>query len=213
MSRGQLLTNEMNQTSILYINLDRAADRIAEELKDLSLAAGDRRVIAAIDGRCTAGKTTLAEQISKRIPCTVFHMDDFFLRPEQRTPERLSEPGGNVDRERFISEIMTPLVNGDTLITLSAFDCKSLSLKGAKAVKPEKTVIIEGSYSCHPALWESADFHIFLTVDPDEQKKRIIARNGIQGYTAFREKWIPLEEVYFEAFEIQQRCEECFRLS
>lgn len=30
-----------------------------------------------------------------------FGLDDFFLRMEQRTPERLREVGGNVDYERF----------------------------------------------------------------------------------------------------------------
>ena len=33
-------------------------------------------------------------------------MDDFFLRPEQRRPERFAEPGGNVDRERFAAEVL-----------------------------------------------------------------------------------------------------------
>lgn len=35
--------------------------------------------------------------------------DDFFLRPEQRTPERLAEPGGNLDRERMKSEVIDRL--------------------------------------------------------------------------------------------------------
>ena len=38
-------------------------------------------------------------------------MDDFFLRPEQRTEERLKEVGGNVDRERFLEEVARPLTN------------------------------------------------------------------------------------------------------
>ena len=47
------------------------------------------RVIAAIDGRCGAGKSTLAAQLQAQLSCRVFHMDDFFLRPEQRTAARL----------------------------------------------------------------------------------------------------------------------------
>ena len=58
-------------------------------------------VIVAIDGKCTSGKTTLASQLAEIYDCNVFHMDDFFLRPEQRTPERFAEVGGNVDYERF----------------------------------------------------------------------------------------------------------------
>jgi len=60
------------------------------------LLASQERVIVAIDGRCGSGKTTLAALIAKEFDCSVFHMDDFFLPPGLRTPERLGEPGGNV---------------------------------------------------------------------------------------------------------------------
>ena len=59
------------------------------------------QVIVAIDGNCTAGKTTLAGKLAEIYDCNVLHMDDFFLRAEQRTPERYAEVGGNVDYERF----------------------------------------------------------------------------------------------------------------
>ncbi len=52
--------------------------------------------------------------------------------------------------------------------------------------------------------------HIFLTVQPTEQLRRIAIRNGQQGLKVFRERWIPLEERYFSAFSVQQRCELCF---
>ena len=55
-------------------------------------------VFVAIDGPCTSGKTTFAAMLNRRFGGNVLHMDDFFLRPEQRTPERFAEPGGNVDR-------------------------------------------------------------------------------------------------------------------
>ena len=66
------------------------------------LMAQKDQVIIAIDGNCTAGKTTLAGMLAEVYDCNVFHMDDFFLRPEQRTPERYAEIGGNVDYERFM---------------------------------------------------------------------------------------------------------------
>lgn len=45
-------------------------------------------VFVAIDGPCASGKTTLAALLQRRFDGNVLHMDDFFLRPEQRTPER-----------------------------------------------------------------------------------------------------------------------------
>ena len=67
-----------------------------------TLLAGEKpRIIAAIDGRCGSGKTTLAAWLMDQFDGNLFHMDDFYLRSEQRTPERLAETGGNVDYERF----------------------------------------------------------------------------------------------------------------
>ena len=66
----------MNET------LNQIRNRIDE------LMSQKERVIVAIDGNCTAGKTTLAGKLAERYDCNVIHMDDFFLRPEQRTPER-----------------------------------------------------------------------------------------------------------------------------
>ena len=37
-----------------------------------------RQIVIAIDGNCTAGKTTLAAVLEKEYDCNVFHMDDFF---------------------------------------------------------------------------------------------------------------------------------------
>ena len=68
--------------------------------------------VVAIDGRCASGKTTLAARLKQELRCSMFSLDDFFLRPEQRTPQRLAQPGGNVDYERFSQEILLPWRKG-----------------------------------------------------------------------------------------------------
>ena len=79
---------------------------VAEYVRDIK----DRdRVIVAVDGRCGSGKSTLADMLSARLDAPVVRMDHFFLRPEQRTKERLSVPGGNSDRERLIEEVLIPM--------------------------------------------------------------------------------------------------------
>jgi len=45
-------------------------------------------VLIAIDGPAASGKTTLAERLASRYGAAVLHMDDYFLQPHQRTPER-----------------------------------------------------------------------------------------------------------------------------
>ena len=51
---------------------------------------------------------------------------------------------------------------------------------------------------------------IFLTVDKEEQAERIKKRNGESGYINFKEKWIPLEEKYFSAFNVERCCDMVF---
>lgn len=43
-----------------------------------------RPVIIAIDGRCVAGKSTLALLLSEQPDTTIFHLDDFYLQGRQR---------------------------------------------------------------------------------------------------------------------------------
>ncbi len=170
-------------------------------------------VIVAIDGRCAAGKTTLANAIYKQfisvgITCAVFHMDDFFLRPEQRSADRLSMAGENVDHERFLLEVLYPLAQGKS-VTYRPFDCKTQTLGSPIFVPTSEIVIVEGSYSCHRNLSNYYDLRIFLDVEKEEQRARILSRNGA-GATIFFKKWIPLEETYFDQYHIRDLCELIF---
>ena len=165
--------------------------------------------MVAIDGRCASGKTTLAAQLQSALGCGVVHIDDFFLRPEQRTQERLDTPGENVDHERFLSEVLLPLSRGETA-QYRPFDCSSQTLGEPICLAPSPVVIVEGSYSCHPALWPYYGLHVFLTLSPEEQMRRIVARDGAEYAEVFRTKWIPLEERYFEAFPLADKCDHYF---
>lgn len=167
---------------------------------------GASPLLIAIDGRCAAGKTTLAAALQEAIHCNVIHMDDFYLRPGQRTEQRMREPGGNVDRERFLEEVMLPLSRGQRF-SYRKYDCRSMELSSPVRVEPGAVTVIEGSYSCHPALWDFYGLRIFLDVDEEEQLRRIRRRNGEQALAVFRDRWIPMEERYFETYRIQQCCD------
>lgn len=49
---------------------------------------------AAIDGRCGAGKTTLAELLRERTDCTVIHADSFFFAPSSAQRSDCPSPVG-----------------------------------------------------------------------------------------------------------------------
>lgn len=168
--------------------------------------AADPRLIMAIEGGSASGKTTLAAFLSQIYDCSVFHMDDFFLRPEQRTEERLSEPGGNVDRERFYREVLCPLKSGKE-VTFRRYNCRTQSLTDPVTVSAKAFNIVEGAYSVHPLLAGSYDLTVFLRVAPQVQRARIIKRNGPEMSRQFFNRWIPLEQRYFEALDPAGRCD------
>ena len=162
--------------------------------------------ILAIDGRCASGKTTLGKTLAAEWDATLFHMDDFYLQPHQRTEERLAEPGGNVDRERFLAEVLLPLTNGDP-VTYRRFNCVTLTFEAAEIIRPKSIAIVEGSYSCHPVLREYYSFRIFMDIAPEEQIRRIRLRDGSEAVERFRTIWIPLEEAYFTGCKVRESCD------
>lgn len=168
-------------------------------------------VIIAIDGRCAAGKTTLASKLKEALKAEVFHMDDFFLRPEQRTMERLSIPGENVDHERFEKEVLLPIKRGQNF-SYRPYSCRVQQLLEEVHVSLGAIHIIEGSYSCHPALTPYYDLKIFLDIDPATQIERIIKRNGESAAKVFRDKWIPLEEQYFAKCHVRESADMYFQI-
>ena len=164
------------------------------------------KLTLAIEGGSASGKSTLGKLLEDIYGCTVFHMDDFFLRPEQRTPERFKEIGGNVDYERFLSEVISPLCKGEEVV-FSKFDCSTMSLCEKQTILPEKFTVVEGAYSMHPKFGKYENFSVFLDIGEELQKQRILHRNSPYLAKRFFEEWIPLEKEYFDKTDIKNRCD------
>ena len=163
------------------------------------------QVNIAIDGVCGGGKSTLGQALAEKYNCNLFHMDDFFLRPEQRTPERYAQPGGNVDYERFREEVLEHLADSDGL-TYRPFDCQRMELGAPHMVPYSRLNIIEGAYSCHPYFGDIYQVRFFVELPTEEQKARILARNGEEKYKRFVNEWIPMENLYFKTYGIRESC-------
>lgn len=169
------------------------------------LTAERETVLVAIEGSCTAGKTTLSRLLEAEFDCNVFHMDDFFLQNHQRTEQRLAEAGGNVDYERFFQEVLLPLRRGEAVF-FRPFDCQTRQLKAAVTMPRKRLNIIEGTYSCHPHFGKVYDLTVFLTVSPETQRKRILQRPEFL-HRSFFDLWIPMEHTYFDTFSVAQGCD------
>ena len=51
------------------------------------------------------------------------------------------------------------------------------------------------------------DIRAFCTVSPEKQMRRILHRNGERMAKMFSERWIPMEETYFQAFDIAKQAD------
>lgn len=179
--------------------------RLIPLLKEIDKISLKERVILAIEGGSASGKTTLSKLLEKIYDCNVFHADDFFLQPHQRTRERLSEPGGNLDRERLLSEVVIPLYEGK-IINYRRYDCSMGMLLPPETIEPQRINIIEGSYSMHPELSRYYNLSVFIEISPQTQRERIRKRNPGMAERFFNE-WIPMEEEFRKYFGIEEKCD------
>ena len=180
-------------------------------LARLDALLAEKQVVLAIDGGSASGKSTLSELLRSLYDCTVLHMDDFFLRPEQRTAERFREVGGNVDRERFLSEVLLPMERSET-IHYRRFDCATGTVQPAEEIARKRLTVVEGVYAMHPDLAEHYDLTVFLDIAPTLQRERIAKRNSPQMAERFHREWIPLENRYFSGMQVKERCDLCISI-
>ncbi len=188
----RVISNELCR----YIPLFTKIERMMGERESMTVA---------IEGKCTSGKTTLANYLGEIYDCNVFRMDDFFLQPHQRTQERLAQPGGNVDYERIKTEVLDKLRTGEAF-NYRPYDCSVQKLAPPVRIKPKQLNIVEGVYSMHPALADAYDLSVYIEISYDEQIVRLKKRNSPEMQARFINEWIPLENMYFDEMNVADRC-------
>ena len=187
-----------------YVRYYRAFCRIDQALKKARMSGGRSQVLAAIDGMCASGKSTMGRILQGIYSCNLFHMDDYFLQPHQRTEERMKEIGGNVDYERFQKEILAH-IGDEKGLSYQVYDCSKRQLAQRIQVPRSDLNIVEGSYSQHPYFGPVWDLRFFCGISEEEQISRIRLRNGEAMLERFKNEWIPKENEYFTAFSIREK--------
>jgi len=194
----------------LYAPAYRVISQKFEYLLPVLCALGklqDReRTLMCIDGPCGSGKSALCQQLIAITGAAALSMDEFFTPHAQKTPERLAQPAGNADIERFCTEFLHPWLE-DSTAAYRPYLCYADEFGDPVTVPSRPLTIIEGSYSLHPDIRRHADLRVFLTVDELTQHQRIAARDGEEMLQRFISTWIPLEKAYFAAYGLPD--EEC----
>lgn len=156
-----------------------------------------RPLLIAVDGMYASGKSTWAKRFCAGASVPLVHIDDFF-RPA-------GADGIPVDAERFLAEVIQPFEAGKA-ITYRPFSCQRQVWEDAVSIPPTDILMVEGVYCLHPLLRPHYGLTVFFTIDPETQKKRILARNGGIYLRRFLEEWIPNEHRYFETYGIKASC-------
>ena len=196
------MTCSCDRNADFRTDVEAKADRIIAAMREKGVP--EDSFVIAIDGRCGSGKTTLTEVLCTKLGADAVHMDHFYLTPEQRTEERLSEPGGNVNYERFSEEVL-PHLGKPEGFEYREYDFPTQSFPGTVRVRSGQRVVVEGAYSCHPVFGDYADLRVFSDISEEERGRRILKRNGPEGLLDFRTRWIPLEEKYLAAYDIFEK--------
>ncbi len=189
----RVISNDLVRFIPLFIKIDSLMDQ-------------KESVSVAIEGKCTSGKSTLADYLSEIYDCNIFHMDSFFLQKHQRTEKRLLEPGGNVDYERFKEEVLDKLKQtGD--FSYRPFDCSKMEIAQPVDVEAKKLNIVEGVYCMRPDLEDAYNLSVYLEVSYEKQLERLSVRNTPEIKERFIHEWIPLENRYFVEMDVKARCD------
>ena len=170
-----------------------------------SLLKNNEFIRVAIDGPCASGKSTLGRMLSDLYHCPLISMDDFFLRPEQRTEVRLAEPGGNVDYDRFDQQVLTPLCQHKAF-SYRPWDCHLQSFAAPQQIPAAPLTIVEGSYSLRPDFRDRYHLRIWAEASPEVRQQRLLDRDGPEMLERFRNLWIPMEDLYFSSCNVKECC-------
>lgn len=161
--------------------------------------------VIAIDGNCGSGKSTLSALLQRNLDCNVVHMDDFYLPFSKRSADWEQIPGGNMDIRRFKDTVLLPAIEGKEIVYQRYF-CRENRLFDPVILPPKKILVVEGSYSHHPDLTAYYDRKLFLSCSKEEQKKRLLLREG-DRYVFYEQRWIPMEERYHRAFSVPENAD------
>lgn len=167
------------------------------------------RILITLDGPCASGKTTLAEKLAGVFGAHVVHTDDYVIPHAQKTPERLAVPGGNCDAARLTEEVIAPWKRGDPVM-IRKYDCRNDRLLPAEKMPDCRMLILEGSYCNLPMIRQYADIRAFMNTPWEKRIERLQKRESARYLQMFFDRWIPLENRYFEAYGLPDR--ECIVL-
>lgn len=166
--------------------------------------------VIAIDGFGGAGKSTFAKFLQRYIPASeIIHVDDFY-KPKNERVSGLADVDPNFDFDRFNTEIIEPIKNGD-VIRYQIYDWEHDILGRYVDVPPESTLLIEGGFSTQQRFADAYDFKIWIETPEKERLERAVARDGEHTRRQKEDEWTPIDREYTKRQNPAARADFVFR--
>ena len=174
----------------------------------------DRPVRVAIDGPDAAGKTTLADELSKSIKAvgrSVARVSiDGFLRPRSERSEGDVQTAAGYyreafDAEEFIHLVLAPLRDGgDRTIRVAAYDYggDTRTIGEPLVVNDDAVVLVDGVFLQRPTFRDDWDVSVYVDVSEQETVARARVRDAeLFGGAAeterrYRDRYLPAQKLY-----------------
>lgn len=177
---------------------------IPTELADRLLRLPRTRLtlLAGIDGRGAAGKSTLARAVAALLPAAiVVEFDDFYLPAAKRELRRRAgddEVGGDFDWRRLRDQVLAPLAR-DEPARYQRYDWDSDRLAEWHTIAPGGIVLVEGNYTTRSDLRAFYDLTVWVEAPHELRLRRGLERDGPGSREQWLELWMPEEERYIAA--------------
>ena len=189
------------------LSLIRAIAPVASRLRELQRSAA-HPLIAAIDGRSGAGKSTVATVLAVDLGAAYIPCDDFFAADipgagwDARTSAQRATDA--LDWRRLRAEVIEPLRAG-RFARWRAFDFAggvradgTYGMRAAPSEQPPRPVVVlDGAYSARPELADVLDLTILVEAPTTLRLGRLAAREDPQVLAAWHARWDAAEEYYF----------------
>ncbi|GIM96618.1 dephospho-CoA kinase [Paractinoplanes toevensis] len=171
-----------------------ATDRVVAWARDLSPAAGRRRVLA-VEGRSGSGKTTLARAVAERLAAPLIQMDHLYAGWDGL------EQGVTALRDW----VLVPLAEGRPAVW-RRWDWAGHRYAEDHPVPDADWLVVEGVGAGGSVLTAYTSGLVWLESPAPVRKQRALARDG-ETYAPHWRRWAGHEDAFYAAERVRERAD------
>lgn len=165
-------------------------------------------LLVAIDGRSGTGKSTIAQDVAKKLGGVVIQSDDFYIGgPDEQWTNRTAQEKVDrvIDWKRLRNEVLEPLLAG-RMASWHPFDFQTWQGLSSTTLtaNPGQIIILDGIYSARPELADLIALSVLIETPNEERRARLVNREGANTMRAWHQVWDEAEDFYFTQLRPRQ---------